>query len=350
MLCIPLLLVACDRDDQQAVRIYNAPKEPIATQPAPVPANVEQASAPARGTPPNIFWIVPPGWEQLPGDAMRMASMRVDPSVPDVQLTVIPLGPESGEVLPNINRWEKQLGLPPTPAEQLGTVTQLRVIGGERGAVADLRAMPGAEPRMRMIAAMVPHDDRVWFFKLSGPDPVIEKQVKSFNLFLDSIRFAPAATQPSVAQQPDTGELHFDTPAGWTKQPEKQMRVASFFAGEGNATEIIITRLPAGGVGGMSDNINRWRGQIGLPPAAEQEQPQVSAVTLDQNPGQRREFVNPTAGKKLVVVTVSVGDDVWFFKIAGPTGAVEQQSKSFEALLTSVKFPAHGQDSHAETK
>ena len=101
--------VGCDRDDQ--VRAYQSPKE------APAPASDEAAADSRR----LMEWTVPPGWKELPGDQMRYAAFAVAPNDPSVVLTVITA---SGDVLANVNRWEGQLGLPPTSASDLNKVVK----------------------------------------------------------------------------------------------------------------------------------------------------------------------------------------------------------------------------------
>src|SRR5690606_18990816 len=61
-------------------------------------------------------------------------------------------------------------------------------------------------------------------------------------------------------------------PIGWTLVPgERPMRVATYEApGPDGPVEVAITRFP-GRVGGELANINRWRGQMGLPPVDESE-------------------------------------------------------------------------------
>src|SRR4051812_20333029 len=110
-------LVGCDRDE--SISAYQAPKDP----PPVVAAALPGAAAPSSGAG-GPHWAVPSGWRELPAKQMRFASFGVNDSNPPVELTVIPLGPESGAVGPNVNRWEKQLGLPQTPAEKLGDVVK----------------------------------------------------------------------------------------------------------------------------------------------------------------------------------------------------------------------------------
>lgn len=59
-------------------------------------------------------------------------------------------------------------------------------------------------------------------------------------------------------------------PAGWERVPgERPMRVATYTAPDPQGpAEVAVTQFP-GRVGGELANINRWRGQMGLPPVDE---------------------------------------------------------------------------------
>ena len=124
----------------------------------------------------EVDWTVPAGWKELPGQQMRFASFQVSPEKPDVQLTVIPLGAEAGNLLDNVNRWEKQLGLPPTPEQDLGKIVNDLDVNGSQASAVDLTGPANANPRMQMLGAIIPHDGRVWFFKLVGPADVVGRR------------------------------------------------------------------------------------------------------------------------------------------------------------------------------
>jgi hypothetical protein len=60
-------------------------------------------------------WTLPEGWQQDPGRGMRLASIRLDPDDPTLEMSVIPLAFQGSDsdiyVLSNINRWRRQVGL-----------------------------------------------------------------------------------------------------------------------------------------------------------------------------------------------------------------------------------------------
>ena len=64
------------------------------------------------------------------------------------------------------------------------------------------------------------------------------------------------------------GDLVWTAPASWQSRPASAMRKATFIipgASAAEQAELAVTAFP-GDVGGNLANVNRWRGQIQLPP------------------------------------------------------------------------------------
>ncbi|MBX3317155.1 MAG: hypothetical protein KF902_09875 [Phycisphaeraceae bacterium] len=89
---------------------------------------------------------------------------------------------------------------------------------------------------------------------------------------------APAATSPQeslTASAPEgsrSDNWPWRAPATWRLVPgERPMRLATYeMQSPSGPIEVAISRFP-GDVGGMLANVNRWRGQVGLPPTTEAE-------------------------------------------------------------------------------
>jgi hypothetical protein len=124
------------------------------------------------------------------------------------------------------------------------------------------------------------------------------------------------------------------------------MRRATFLVkgADGQTAEIAVSAFP-GDVGGLMANVNRWRGQIGLAPAAPDE---ISGFTSDlEVDGTKSTVVDlkadaVPAGKtqplRMIVVTVPHAGSSWFFKITGDAPLVGAQKDSFLQFVKSVKF------------
>src|SRR5688572_12059567 len=191
---LPLLLAlavlnGCERDDE--IRTYQAPKETAVAQRTAPPAATGGGDAPAPAPDEKPTYTVPAGWKDSGGQGMRFASFQVSPDDPTALVTVIPLGRDSGDLLANVNRWEGQLGLPPSKAEDLLKVTTQIEVNGMPVTTVGLRG-----EKLWTRAALVPRGERVWFFKLTGNPKTVEAQAENFDGFVKSIRFAGSATEP----------------------------------------------------------------------------------------------------------------------------------------------------------
>jgi hypothetical protein len=159
---------------------------------------------------------------------------------------------------------------------------------------------------------------------------------------------SPAVAVPMVAPASMKAEAAgFDAPkwaklpAGWSVGPENSMRKATWIVSgpNGSKAEIAVTVFP-GSVGGLTANVNRWRGQIGLPPASPDEIV-ASALSVKVGSLESQRFVmTSTDGKKSVdAVMTSKDGATWFFKMNGETAAVEVNAPAFVAFLSASQLP-----------
>jgi hypothetical protein len=127
--------------------------------------------------------------------------------------------------------------------------------------VAKTRA-PMAE--QRLLAAIVPQGDRTWFFKLVGPTATIGKLTDPFDQFIHSIRFDEGA------------EISWKLPDGWEQHPGTASRYATIHI-DADDQHLDLTVVPLGrDAGSLLDNVNRWRGQMGLNPVGESDLAQLT--------------------------------------------------------------------------
>ena len=148
---------------------------------------------------------------------------------------------------------------------------------------------------------------------------------------------------PASASAP---ALKYKLPAGWQEVAPGEMRAASFrVAGKGGKlADVSVIPLP-GLAGGDLDNVNRWRGQVGLKGVTPEELAKLAQpVTIDGSAAQLYEQAgeNPAAGEKtriLAAITRRAGV-AWFFKMTGDDELVAQQKPAFIGFLESVGFPA----------
>ncbi len=153
-------------------------------------------------------------------------------------------------------------------------------------------------------------------------------------------------TMPGGLPAPDNSGLpmlKYILPDGWKEKPLTQMRVASFEISE-NGKTVDTSVIPLGGMaGGDFANVNRWRGQVGLPPLAEPElQKLAEKVEVAGQPADLYDIAGKAPGsgdaERIAAVILHRDNTVWFFKMTGDARLVEKQKPAFIAFLKSVNF------------
>lgn len=152
------------------------------------------------------------------------------------------------------------------PADGIAHYTVLKhaELQKERGGTAVEPAAPEPAKAQRMLGAILPQGEQLWFFKLTGdPEPVAAVE-PAFRQFLKSVTF-PKADAPT-----------WSLPEGWRLSDRSHpLRFATLLIGPGTPPlELTVSALPQGS-GAMDQmllaNINRWRGQLGLRSLADGE-------------------------------------------------------------------------------
>lgn len=152
------------------------------------------------------------------------------------------------------------------------------------------------------------------------------------------------ATMANTAVPTATGNgLTWTAPATWTAKAASAMRKGSYAVKrDGAEADLSITAFP-GDTGGLHANLNRWRGQVGLPAASPAD---LDAALLHLD-GQGVHFdvidlVGPgaTGSTRLLGAVTSAGGNSWFFKLMGPDALVAAEKPAFLTFLKSVKAPA----------
>jgi hypothetical protein len=348
LLLVPL--VSCEKNSE--IKVYRVSKaaleEPAPQQQDAMPTNTAAPRMPG-GLAPTAETAVttPPNWEAQPLSQMRQASFLVKGdkgAIADISL--VSLGTAAGNVLDNVNRWLDQLGQPPITEQKLAEIAQrLRTSIGDV-TIVDLAGLPeNADPIRdgRIIAAMVTSGSSTLFFKMRGNAELTEAQKGDFIKWVAAACNAQTKTEsPQMAAIPSqegaVPQIKWETPEGWTEAPPSSMRYASFSAADGSGDKIDISIVTFAGDGGSdADNVNRWRGQIGLPPIDE------SAVTFQVTPLKTAGTTFSTtdiAGAKTRTIAAWARHEgrVWFFKATGPNTAVEKEKPNFVNFIESVRF------------
>ncbi len=150
---------------------------------------------------------------------------------------------------------------------------------------------------------------------------------------------ADAPQMPATPSTP-TGdaELTLTPPDGWRALDNGGgMRLVGYEVGE--APNVATTTVIAlgGQAGGTLANINRWRGQINLPPIDESQRSEVSAeMTVAGSPATAVELIGDE--QSILAVILPRGSRTYFIKMTGPTQLVRQEKGGFRSLVRSVRF------------
>jgi len=156
---------------------------------------------------------------------------------------------------------------------------------------------------------------------------------------------APAtAAAPGTDSVPPaaTAPMHYTVPEGWETLPETPMRTVNLMAAPN--TECYVTVL-AGTGGGLESNLNRWRGQMGLP---ELSGPEIAALAKRPLLDGEASYIDITGtftgmggiGEKpdyrMLGLALVSGNRAVFIKMTGPATEVEAQIANFNAFCDSL--------------
>jgi hypothetical protein len=256
-----------------------------------------------------VSWTLPEGWQEEKGKQLRYATIYPDAKNKALEMTVVALGREAGSLLANINRWRGQIGLGGVSEKELASLTRPTKIGGLESTLVDMRGTSQGG-----VAKRPPFASGAMGAALPPGHP---------------------AARPTI---------EFAAPQGWTKVPDRTgFRAASFEASEGGRI-VEITAIPLGqSAGGLVDNVNRWREQIGLSPVSPEEvNKTVEPMSVGGETGSAVDLLGPeTAGQshqELFAVMLHHQEQSWFFKMKGPADLVERQKPAFATFLKSVRF------------
>lgn len=160
------------------------PGAPPIGAPSPTPKSVASKA---------LAYETPEGW--LPGrvSSMRKAAFRVVQDEAQAEITVIDLPASGGtqvtDVQANMRRWAGQAGITDLDDDQLQKLIQPITIDATEGSYAEFVSPESPDRRPSIYAAMVVHQGKVWFFKMTGDTEIVIAQQKAFREFLDSVKF-----------------------------------------------------------------------------------------------------------------------------------------------------------------
>jgi hypothetical protein len=150
---------------------------------------------------------------------------------------------------------------------------------------------------------------------------------------------AAAVPVPAVGRsaQPSTADgFTAELPSGWTEVPSSSaMRMASYDI-EGTEIDFYLIALSMGDIAG---NVNRWRGQVGLPGAtAEAIAQDVKSFTVDGHAGSYVELYNEEEGLGIIAAIIDRSPSYWYFTAKGSVDELKSHAADIQAYLASIQF------------
>jgi hypothetical protein len=126
-------------------------------------------------------FTVPSTWSDGGPASMRTLNFRVSAET-ECYLVVLP--GQAGGLVPNINRWQGQMGLGPLSEEEVDALPRAQFLGEEAyllQADGDYVGMDGiAHSDMTMLALLLMREEDSLFLKMIGPEPEVATQRESF--------------------------------------------------------------------------------------------------------------------------------------------------------------------------
>ncbi len=289
-------------------------------------------------------WSLPEGWtDELSKERTRHATIKTGDRPGAIQASVVLLQAPSGDKrqyeLANVNRWRNQLGLPPVTDEELNDHVERLTLAHGPAVWLDATGTgaPGSSRSAPFMAGNRPHP----------PVDTEDAQTRGEKGVAPSARGngvgSTNGNAGASARPPSTSPLiQVTAPETWTKGRLNPMRKAAFVVGEADATADITVIDLAAAHGKLLDNVNRWRGQVGLDA--------IDQSTLDETlieipvgnvTGKYVEIFNPNHDDlpRAILGVIAVRKDrAWFFKLTGPVPLAKAEKERFLEFVKSSKF------------
>ncbi len=170
--------------------------------------------------------------------------------------------------------------------------------------------------------------------KQTGPAPAAEPPASQAMGSASDMAAIQAAHAAMSAQLPDSG-FQAKLPAGWTEKPASGMRMASYGI-DGTSIDFYLISLA---MGDLPSNVNRWRGQVGLSPAPEEEiAAQVAQFEADGHPVSYIEIYNDETGKGIIAAIVDLAPKYWYFTAKGSVDELKANASGIRAFIESLQI------------
>ena len=254
-----------------------------------------------------ISWEVPAGWSESEAGPVQFAALAVDDSANRIKVTVtrLPIAPDEdvdSYLLNNLNRWRRQLSLPP------------------------LDSLADAQFEERSVDGQ-----KLVEMSLYGREPDGAEE--------NAAGAAPSPRPPAGGM--GSRSLNVDLPEGWEQGASTGVSALSAVVKDGDqSARFTVTPLPASP---WPANVKRWVGQVG---AEEMSDEKILEATkkIDVG-GAEAQLIDLVAGpdveppRRLIGVRAIRGNTAWFVKFDGGPDIVAKEMENFKTLIMKLPLP-----------
>ena len=258
-------------------------------------------------------WDAPADWSMAGAKPMRHSTLVIDKAIPPLELAISSLGPDQ-DLLLNINRWRRQIGLQPSSESELDD--QIEKLENENGKFLLFNAVGVGSGQMTPP-----------FARGGGQAPFAGNA---------QAPFAQGSSAPRKSEKID-----FEPIEGWTSGKTSSMVPIRLSKTVGEAqVQITVIEMPAD-VNEWDPNVKRWAQQVQLGSLSKEEfAKRTSKFEVDGVEGQIIDLIDPDSESLEGTIAGMVKRDgsAWFLKLTGDKGLTQEYRGEFEEFLGSLKF------------
>lgn len=144
-----------------------------------------------------------------------------------------------------------------------------------------------------------------------------------------------AAHATMSAHAPAGPEFTASLPESWIEVPGTGMRKVSYTIPDTSIDFYLISLS----MGDVPSNVNRWRGQVGLPTvSAEEITQEVQTLAIEAHPSSYIEIYNEDGGKGIIAAIIPVDSQYWYFTAKGSVEELKTHAAAIRTFLESMKI------------
>lgn len=310
-----------------------------------------------------LLYDMPDGWTEDLGSRMRLINLHPAGNA-NAECYVSVLGGDGGGLAANLNRWRQQVGLEELDAAEFEHLPTVDLLGGEASLLqieGSFTGMNGdTQDEWALTGVMVSTPQATIFVKMTGPAELLREEHANFLAFVTSVHFGddllgtpsgPQEVESHHAKPAEDGEAEanpaserlffnangyrFQVPYAWIDAGPRMMCSLNFRVGK--ETECFLVVLGGDG-GGLTPNLDRWQGQVGLEPLTAEQIVALPNVDFLGGSAVMLEAVGEFTGmsgetsfdeKTLIGLALMGGESAYFLKMVGPSKEVAEHRKAF---------------------